>query len=134
MRTLHLCLRVTNLEKSIAFYEAVGYEVLGGVPATETCQRDRSATDRRRVRLRPSGLPCGAALHSRRLFHSHSGIPTSVETASIIAAVISSTASNTRCSTTDFSTTLPYLDPLNMRTSSSHTPCKASTRTQLCGR
>ncbi len=35
MRTLHLGLRVADLERSIAFYTFLGYEVLGGVPATE---------------------------------------------------------------------------------------------------
>ena len=35
MRTLHVGLRVANLESSIAFYTAPGYEVLGEVPATE---------------------------------------------------------------------------------------------------
>lgn len=33
MRTLHLGLRVADLERSIAFYTAIGYEVLGdGLP------------------------------------------------------------------------------------------------------
>ena len=35
MRTLHVGLRVADLERSIAFYTSVGYEVLGEVPATE---------------------------------------------------------------------------------------------------
>ena len=35
MRTLHVGLRVADLPRSIAFYTAVGYEVLGDVPATE---------------------------------------------------------------------------------------------------
>ena len=35
MRTLHVGLRVEDLERSIAFYTSVGYEVLGSVPATE---------------------------------------------------------------------------------------------------
>jgi lactoylglutathione lyase len=34
MRTLHLGLRVAGRERSLAFYEAVGYEVVGSVPAT----------------------------------------------------------------------------------------------------
>jgi lactoylglutathione lyase len=34
MRTLHLGIRVSDLERSIAFYDALGYEVLGGVPET----------------------------------------------------------------------------------------------------
>lgn len=34
MRTLHLGLRVAELDRSIAFYTALGYEVLGGVPET----------------------------------------------------------------------------------------------------
>ena len=34
MRTLHVGLRVTNLERSLAFYTAVGYEVVGSVPET----------------------------------------------------------------------------------------------------
>jgi lactoylglutathione lyase len=35
VRTLHVGLRVADLERSIAFYAAIGYEVLGRVPATE---------------------------------------------------------------------------------------------------
>jgi len=35
MRTLHVGLRVANLERSIRFYTSIGYEVLGEVPATE---------------------------------------------------------------------------------------------------
>jgi lactoylglutathione lyase len=35
MRTLHFGLRVADLEKSIAFYTALGYEVIGSVPETE---------------------------------------------------------------------------------------------------
>src|SRR3954451_22881347 len=35
MRTLHLGLRVADLERTIAFYTSIGYEVLGAVPATE---------------------------------------------------------------------------------------------------
>jgi lactoylglutathione lyase len=34
MRTLHLGLRVADLERSIAFYTCIGYEMLGDVPAT----------------------------------------------------------------------------------------------------
>ena len=34
MRTLHFGLRVADLEKSLAFYTAVGYEVIGSVPET----------------------------------------------------------------------------------------------------
>jgi lactoylglutathione lyase len=34
MRTLHFGLRVTDLDRSLAFYTAVGYEVLGTVPET----------------------------------------------------------------------------------------------------
>jgi lactoylglutathione lyase len=34
MRTLHLGLRVADLEWSLAFYAALGYEVVGSVPAT----------------------------------------------------------------------------------------------------
>jgi lactoylglutathione lyase len=34
MRTLHIGLRVTDLERSRAFYTAVGYKVLGSVPET----------------------------------------------------------------------------------------------------
>ena len=32
---LHVGLRVTDLERSLAFYSALGYVVLGGVPETE---------------------------------------------------------------------------------------------------
>ena len=35
MRTLHVGLRVADLERSIAFYTSIGYEVLGEVLATE---------------------------------------------------------------------------------------------------
>lgn len=35
MRTLHVGLRVADLERSIAFYTGIGYEVLGEVPATD---------------------------------------------------------------------------------------------------
>ena len=35
MRTLHVGLRVTDLDRSLAFYTALGYEVLGAVPETE---------------------------------------------------------------------------------------------------
>ncbi len=34
MRTLHVGLRVTDLGRSLAFYTAVGYEVVGRVPET----------------------------------------------------------------------------------------------------
>ena len=34
MRTLHLGLRVADLERSLAFYTGLGYEVLGEVPET----------------------------------------------------------------------------------------------------
>lgn len=34
MRTLHFGLRVADLERSLAFYQAVGYQVLGNVPGT----------------------------------------------------------------------------------------------------
>jgi lactoylglutathione lyase len=34
MRTLHVGLRVTDLERSLAFYAAIGYVVVGCVPAT----------------------------------------------------------------------------------------------------
>jgi lactoylglutathione lyase len=35
MKTLHVGLRVADLERSLAFYTSLGYEVLGEVPATE---------------------------------------------------------------------------------------------------
>ncbi len=35
MRTLHIGLRVADLERSLTFYRALGYEVLGSVPETE---------------------------------------------------------------------------------------------------
>jgi lactoylglutathione lyase len=34
MRTLHFGLRVVDLDRSLAFYTAVGYEVVGEVPGT----------------------------------------------------------------------------------------------------
>jgi lactoylglutathione lyase len=34
MRTLHFGLRVADLERSLAFYTGVGYEVVGSVPET----------------------------------------------------------------------------------------------------
>lgn len=33
-RTLHFSLRVSDLDQSLAFYSALGYEVVGGVPET----------------------------------------------------------------------------------------------------
>ena len=36
MRTLHVGLRVADLERSLAFYTGLGYEVLGSVPETES--------------------------------------------------------------------------------------------------
>ena len=35
MRTLHIGLRVADLERSLAFYPTLGYEVVGAVPHTE---------------------------------------------------------------------------------------------------
>lgn len=35
MRTLHVGLRVADLQRSLTFYTALGYEVLGTVPETE---------------------------------------------------------------------------------------------------
>ena len=35
MRTLHVGLRVADLDRSLAFYTAIGYEIVGSVPATE---------------------------------------------------------------------------------------------------
>jgi lactoylglutathione lyase len=35
MRTLHIGLRVADLERSLTFYTGLGYEVLGKVPETE---------------------------------------------------------------------------------------------------
>ena len=35
MRTLHLGLRVADLDRSLAFYTAVGYEIIGEVPETD---------------------------------------------------------------------------------------------------
>src|SRR5215208_8510059 len=35
MRMLHLGLRVSDLERSLAFYAALGYAEIGGVPETE---------------------------------------------------------------------------------------------------
>jgi lactoylglutathione lyase len=35
MRTLHVGLRVADLERSLAFYTEVGYEVIGKVPETQ---------------------------------------------------------------------------------------------------
>jgi lactoylglutathione lyase len=34
VKTLHFGLRVTDLERSLAFYKAIGYEVVGSVPDT----------------------------------------------------------------------------------------------------
>ena len=34
MRTLHFGLRVTDVDRSLAFYSALGYEVVGNVPET----------------------------------------------------------------------------------------------------
>jgi lactoylglutathione lyase len=35
MRTLHLGLRVADLDRSLAFYTSVGYEIVGEVPETD---------------------------------------------------------------------------------------------------
>ena len=35
MRTLHVGLRVSDRPRSLAFYAALGYEVVGTVPGTE---------------------------------------------------------------------------------------------------
>ncbi len=35
MRTLHVGVRVADLERSLSFYTGIGYEVLGSVPETE---------------------------------------------------------------------------------------------------
>jgi lactoylglutathione lyase len=35
MRTLHFGLRVADLDRSLGFYRAVGYEIVGTVPETE---------------------------------------------------------------------------------------------------
>jgi lactoylglutathione lyase len=35
MRTLHFGLRVADLDRSLAFYTAVGYEIVGDVPETD---------------------------------------------------------------------------------------------------
>ena len=35
MRTLHLGLRVADLDRSLAFYTALGYEIVGEVPETD---------------------------------------------------------------------------------------------------
>ena len=35
MKTLHLGLRVADLDQSLAFYTAVGYEIVGEVPETD---------------------------------------------------------------------------------------------------
>jgi lactoylglutathione lyase len=35
MRTLHFGLRVADLDRSLAFYTAVGYEIVGNVPETD---------------------------------------------------------------------------------------------------
>src|SRR3954470_7517839 len=35
MRTLHVGIRISDLQSSLAFYTGLGYEVLGSVPETE---------------------------------------------------------------------------------------------------
>jgi len=34
MRTLHFGVRVADLDRSLAFYTAIGYEIVGSVPET----------------------------------------------------------------------------------------------------
>ncbi len=34
MRTLHIGLRVADLDRSLAFYTAIGYQIVGTVPET----------------------------------------------------------------------------------------------------
>src|SRR5215211_2618588 len=38
MRTLHFGLRVADVERSLAFYSAIGYEIVGSVPETRLGQ------------------------------------------------------------------------------------------------
>ena len=47
MRTLHLGLRVADRERSLAFYTAVGYEVVGSVPETPLGAPDYAETSGR---------------------------------------------------------------------------------------
>ena len=61
------------------------------------------------------------------------GMRTSVETAAIMVALISSTASNTRCVATDLSTPSPVSTEIFSRTSNSHTTLRASTRSAYRG-
>ena len=45
MRTLRLGLRVADLETSLAFYSAVGYEVVGEVPKSTPIPASVDPTD-----------------------------------------------------------------------------------------
>jgi lactoylglutathione lyase len=71
MRTLHIGLRVADVERSLAFYAALGYEVVGRVPAT-------SLGDLTMIKLADdpfvtielvSGSPAGASSGSDSLSH-----------------------------------------------------------------
>ena len=52
MRTLHVGLRVADLERSIAFYTSIGYEVLGDGARHRARHLDDAEASRRRVRGR----------------------------------------------------------------------------------
>ena len=50
MRMLHLGLRVTDLDRSLAFYTALGYAEIGRVPEHPVRQPDHAPASRRPVR------------------------------------------------------------------------------------
>ena len=50
MKTLHLGLRVADLGRSLDFYTAVGYEIVGEVPETDLGNLTMFEASRRRVR------------------------------------------------------------------------------------
>jgi lactoylglutathione lyase len=67
MRTLHVALRVADLDRSLAFYAAVGYEVVGEVPGTDLGH------------LTMLKLP-GDEFVAIELVHDPSGAPTDTDT------------------------------------------------------
>jgi catechol 2,3-dioxygenase-like lactoylglutathione lyase family enzyme len=60
MRTLHFGLRVADLDRSLAFYAAVGYEVVGSVP--DTLQDGQRGVRLRRPAVTGSGIAAVARI------------------------------------------------------------------------
>ena len=71
MRTLHFGLRVADLDRSLAFYNAVGYEVVGSAPKDPVGHLTMLKLRRDHQRRPPPGLDHSGADQARH----HPGIP-----------------------------------------------------------